>query len=134
MSSRSSGVALGLGSQPGCSTPLPVQRNSFLAPQLLSPRSRSFALFSQEDKSFSGYVAAGICVGGGEPWSSLMFVPKGIHLLGWLWFHGLAYLCHCCFARSFSTASDVLGAGLLDHDYSIPDPQLVRRIVSQVEF
>ncbi|XP_052657361.1 la-related protein 6-like [Harpia harpyja] len=90
MSSRSSGVALGLGSQPGCSTPLPAQRNSFPALQLLSPQSRSFALLSQEDfKSFSG---------------------------------------------SFCAASDVLGADLLDCDYSVPDPQLVRRIVSQVEY
>lgn len=30
--------------------------------------------------------------------------------------------------------SDVLGADLLDCNCSIPDPQLVRRIVSQVEF
>ncbi|XP_040975343.1 uncharacterized protein LOC115334446 [Aquila chrysaetos chrysaetos] len=42
--------------------------------------------------------------------------------------------CPCCFARSFCDASDVLGADLLDCSYSIPDPQLVRRIVSQVEF
>ena len=30
--------------------------------------------------------------------------------------------------------SDALGAGLFDCSYSVPDPQLVRRIVSQVEF
>ncbi|XP_075031490.1 la-related protein 6-like [Calonectris borealis] len=91
MSSRSSGVALGLGSQPSCSTPLPVQRNSFPALHLLPPRSRSLALLSQEDffESFDG---------------------------------------------SFSDVSDALGADLLDCNCSVPDPQLVRRIVSQVEF
>ncbi|XP_009321709.1 PREDICTED: la-related protein 6-like [Pygoscelis adeliae] len=91
MSSRSSGVALGLGSQPSCSTPVPAQRNSFPALHLLPPRSRSLALLSQEDffESFNG---------------------------------------------SFSDVSNVLGADLLDCNYSIPDPQLVRRIVSQVEF
>ncbi|XP_050766610.1 la-related protein 6-like [Gymnogyps californianus] len=91
MSSRSSGVALELGSQPSCSTPLPLQRNSFPALHLLPPRSRSFPLLSQEDffESFSG---------------------------------------------SFCEVSDVLGADLLDCNCSIPDPQLVRRIVSQVEF
>ncbi|XP_010170132.1 uncharacterized protein LOC104527966 [Antrostomus carolinensis] len=85
MSSRSSGVALGL------SSPLPVQRNSFPALHLLPPRSRSLALLSQEDffESFSG---------------------------------------------SFCDTSDVLGADLLDCNCSIADPQLVRRIVSQVEF
>ncbi|XP_010290741.1 PREDICTED: la-related protein 6-like [Phaethon lepturus] len=90
MSSRSSGVAVGLGSQPGCSTPLPVQRNAFPALHVLSPRSRSFALLSQKDfKSFNG---------------------------------------------SFCDTSDALGSDLLDGNYSIPDSQLVRRIVSQVEF
>ncbi|KAM6231949.1 la-related protein 6-like [Spheniscus humboldti] len=91
MSSRSSGVALGLGSQPSCSAPVPAQRNSFPALHLLPPRSRSLALLSQEDffESFNG---------------------------------------------SFSDVSNVLGADLLDCNYSIPDPQLVRRIVSQVEF
>ncbi|XP_064325976.1 la-related protein 6-like [Phalacrocorax carbo] len=38
------------------------------------------------------------------------------------------------FNGSFSDASDVLGADLLDCNYSTPDPQLVQRIVSQVEF
>ncbi|XP_009489495.2 la-related protein 6 [Pelecanus crispus] len=91
MSSRSSGVALGLSSQPSCSTPLPVQRNSFPALHLFPPRSRSLALLSQEDffESFNG---------------------------------------------SFCSVSNVLGANLSDCSYSIPDPQLVRRIVSQVEF
>ncbi|KAM9635105.1 uncharacterized protein ACIBXB_016036 [Morphnus guianensis] len=42
--------------------------------------------------------------------------------------------CPCCFAGSFCDASDVLGADLLDCSYSIPDLQLVRRVVSQVEF
>ncbi|XP_052632496.1 uncharacterized protein LOC128136612 [Harpia harpyja] len=42
--------------------------------------------------------------------------------------------CPCCFAGSFCDASDVLGADLLDCSYSMPDRQLVRRIVSQVEF
>uniref|UniRef100_A0A663EJN3 HTH La-type RNA-binding domain-containing protein n=1 Tax=Aquila chrysaetos chrysaetos TaxID=223781 RepID=A0A663EJN3_AQUCH len=46
----------------------------------------------------------------------------------------MSHPCPCCFARSFCDASDVLGADLLDCSYSIPDPQLVRRIVSQVEF
>ncbi|XP_054037774.1 la-related protein 6-like [Rissa tridactyla] len=91
MSSRSSGVAWGLGSQPSCSTSLPVQRNSFPAPHLRLPRSSSLALLSQEDffQSFNGR------------------------------------LCN---------TNDVLRADLLDCNYSIPDPQLVRRIVSQVEF
>ncbi|XP_068518113.1 la-related protein 6-like isoform X1 [Anas acuta] len=90
MSSRSSVVALGLGSQPGCSTTLPARRNSFPGLHLLPPRSRSLALLGQDDfKSFSG---------------------------------------------SFCDVSDALGAGLFDCSYSVPDPQLVRRIVSQVEF
>ncbi|XP_009699663.1 PREDICTED: la-related protein 6-like, partial [Cariama cristata] len=38
------------------------------------------------------------------------------------------------FNGSFCDVSDALGADLLDCKYSIPDPQLVRRIVSQVEF
>ncbi|XP_052635179.1 uncharacterized protein LOC128137960, partial [Harpia harpyja] len=42
--------------------------------------------------------------------------------------------CPCCFAGSFCGASDVLGADLLDCSYSMPDRQLVRRVVSQVEF
>ncbi|XP_010150203.1 PREDICTED: la-related protein 6-like [Eurypyga helias] len=37
-------------------------------------------------------------------------------------------------ARSFCNTSNVLGADLLGCSYSIADPQLVRRIVSQVEF
>ncbi|XP_032858748.2 la-related protein 6 [Tyto alba] len=90
-SSRSPGVALGLTSQPSCSTSLSVQRNSFPALHLLSPRSRSFALLSHQD------------------------------------FFG-------SFDGSFCNTSDTLGADLLDCNCSIPDPQLVRRIVSQVEF
>ncbi|KAK2524987.1 hypothetical protein Q9233_009034, partial [Columba guinea] len=39
-----------------------------------------------------------------------------------------------CSARSFCNVSDALGADLLDCSCSIPDPQLVWRIVSQVEF
>ncbi|KAK2516936.1 hypothetical protein Q9966_014864 [Columba livia] len=39
-----------------------------------------------------------------------------------------------CSARSFCNVSDALGADLLDRSCSIPDPQLVWRIVSQVEF
>ncbi|XP_064325965.1 la-related protein 6-like [Phalacrocorax carbo] len=38
------------------------------------------------------------------------------------------------FNGSFSDVSDVCGADLLDCSSSTPDPQLVRRIVSQVEF
>ncbi|KAK2521507.1 hypothetical protein Q9233_010751, partial [Columba guinea] len=45
-----------------------------------------------------------------------------------------ARLCPCCSARSFCNVRDALGADLLDRCYSIPDPQLVWRIVSQVEF
>lgn len=68
MSSRSSVVALGLGSQPGCSTTLPAQRNSFPGLHLLPPRSRSLALLGQDDfKSFSGCVAMGMCVWGVSP-------------------------------------------------------------------
>ncbi|XP_067169043.1 la-related protein 6-like [Apteryx mantelli] len=91
MSSRSSVVALGLGSQPSCGTPLPVQRSSLPELHLLPPRSRSLALLGQEDffESFDG---------------------------------------------SFCDVNDALGADLFDCGYSTPDPQLVRRIVSQVEF
>ncbi|XP_074020008.1 la-related protein 6-like [Numenius arquata] len=89
MSSRSSGVALGLGSQP--STSLLAQRNSFPALHLHSPQSSSLTLHSQEDFFQS--------------------------------FNGRLY-----------DMSDVLRADLLDCNYSMPDPQLVRRIVSQVEF
>ncbi|KAK2514230.1 hypothetical protein Q9966_015817 [Columba livia] len=45
-----------------------------------------------------------------------------------------ARLCPRCSARSFCNVSDALGADLLDRSCSIPDPQLVWRIVSQVEF
>ncbi|KAK2543532.1 hypothetical protein Q9966_002914 [Columba livia] len=45
-----------------------------------------------------------------------------------------AHLCPRCSARSFCNVSDALGADLLDRSCSIPDPQLVWRIVSQVEF
>ncbi|XP_068277009.1 la-related protein 6-like [Nyctibius grandis] len=89
MSSCSSGVASGLGSQPSCSTSLLAQRNPFSALHL-PPRSRSLALLSREDfESFTG---------------------------------------------SFCDVSDALGADLWDCSYSIPDLQLVRRIVAQVEF
>ncbi|XP_040446381.1 la-related protein 6-like [Falco naumanni] len=90
-SSCSSGVALGLSSQPSCSTPVPVQRNSFPALHLLLPQSHSLSLLSQEDILES-------------------------------------------FNRSFCNVNDALGADLLDCNLSIPDAQLVRRIVSQVEF
>lgn len=43
-------------------------------------------------------------------------------------------LCPCCSARSFCDASDALGTELSDCGCSLPDPQLVWRIVSQVEF
>ncbi|KAK2512898.1 hypothetical protein Q9966_016293 [Columba livia] len=45
-----------------------------------------------------------------------------------------ARLCPCCSARSFCNVSDALGADLLDRSCSAPDPQLVWRIVSEVEF
>ncbi|XP_064903906.1 uncharacterized protein LOC106146083, partial [Columba livia] len=45
-----------------------------------------------------------------------------------------ARLCPRCSARSFCNVSDALGADLLDRSCSIPDPQLVWRIVSRVEF
>ena len=79
MSSGSSGVASGLGSQPSCSTPQLEQRSSFPARHLLPPQSRSLALLSQEDflRSFNGYMAAGMS-GGAEPCSCLVFVPKGM--------------------------------------------------------
>ncbi|XP_064296403.1 la-related protein 6-like [Phalacrocorax carbo] len=91
MSSGSSGVASGLGSQPSCSTPQLEQRSSFPAWHLLPPQSCSLAVIREEDllNSFNG---------------------------------------------SFSDESDVCGADLLDCSSSTPDPQLVRRIVSQVEF
>ncbi|KAK2519487.1 hypothetical protein Q9966_013892 [Columba livia] len=45
-----------------------------------------------------------------------------------------ALLCPFCSARSFCNMSDALGTDLLDCCYSIPDPQLVWRIMSQLEF
>ncbi|PKK19451.1 la-related protein 6-like, partial [Columba livia] len=91
MSSRSSGVALGLGSQPSCSNSVIAQRNSVPALNVRASQSRSLALLSRQGfgKGFSG---------------------------------------------SFCNVSDALGADLLDRSCSIPDPQLVQRIVSQVEF
>ncbi|KAM6041672.1 uncharacterized protein VSU04_014824 [Chlamydotis macqueenii] len=88
MASRSSGLPLGLGSQPSCSSLLPAQRNSFPVLPPLPPQSCSLG---REDlfESFNG---------------------------------------------SFCDVSDILGASLLDCSSSIPDLQLVRRIVSQVEF
>ncbi|KAM6107076.1 la-related protein 6-like [Pterocles gutturalis] len=88
MSSRSSGVTLGLGSQPGCSIPRPMERNSLPALHLLPLRSRSL---SQEEffKSFPG---------------------------------------------SLCDMGDTLGSDVLGCSCSSPDLQLVRRIVSQVEF
>ncbi|KAK2542405.1 hypothetical protein Q9233_000497 [Columba guinea] len=91
MSSRSSGVALGLGSQPSCSNSVIAQRNSVPALNVRVSRSRSLTLLSRQ-----GF-------------------GKG-------------------FRGSFCNVSDALGADLLERSGSIPDPQLVRRIVSQVEF
>ncbi|XP_053906468.1 la-related protein 6 [Cuculus canorus] len=56
MSSCSTGVTLGLGSQPSSSTALPGQRNSFSALHLLPVQSRSLALLSQRcfSESFRG--------------------------------------------------------------------------------
>uniref|UniRef100_A0A8C8EEJ5 La-related protein 6 n=1 Tax=Otus sunia TaxID=257818 RepID=A0A8C8EEJ5_9STRI len=45
-----------------------------------------------------------------------------------------SHLCPCCSARSLCDTSDALGNDLLGCNSSMPDPQLVRRIVSQVEF
>ncbi|XP_065602055.1 la-related protein 6-like [Cyrtonyx montezumae] len=87
MSSRSSAVALGLSSQPSCSSPLSAQRNYF--PGLHLP---SQSCLLSQDSFFKS------------------------------------------FNRSFCDESDALGSELFDYNYSIPDPQLVRRIVSQVEF
>lgn len=42
--------------------------------------------------------------------------------------------CPCFSPRSFCDTSDAVGSELFDCSYSIPDPQLIRRIVSQVEF
>ncbi|XP_005060180.1 PREDICTED: la-related protein 6-like [Ficedula albicollis] len=87
MSSHDSGAALGLDSQPSCSTPVPVPRNSFLARPLPSPWSCSLALLGRED-----------------------------------------------IVESYTGDSCELGVALLDCSCSAPDPQLVRRIVAQVEF
>ncbi|XP_039422063.1 la-related protein 6-like [Corvus cornix cornix] len=87
MSSHSSGVALGLDSQPSCGTPVPVPRNPFLARPLPPPWSCSLALLGQED-----------------------------------------------IVESYNGSSCELGVALLDCSCSAPDPQLVRRIVAQVEF
>ncbi|XP_061871230.1 la-related protein 6-like [Colius striatus] len=91
MPSHGSAGALGLGSQPSCSSPLPRQRNPFPALQLLSPGGCSSALLSQDSflDSFSGSFCDRSEDVGSEPW----------------------------------------GCGS-----SVPDPQLIRRIVSQVEF
>ncbi|XP_010003884.1 PREDICTED: la-related protein 6-like [Chaetura pelagica] len=45
-----------------------------------------------------------------------------------------SHLCPCCSDRGCSDGSNALGAELLGCNYSIPDPQLVWRIVAQVEF
>ncbi|XP_015506942.1 la-related protein 6-like [Parus major] len=87
MSARGSAAALGLSSQPSCSTPVPAPRNSLLAQPVPPPRSCSLALLGQED-----------------------------------------------IVESYSGNSCELGVALLDCSCSAPDPQLVRRIVAQVEF
>ncbi|XP_053821872.1 la-related protein 6-like [Vidua chalybeata] len=87
MSSRGSGVPLGRDSQPSCSTPVPVPRNSLLAQPLPAPWSCSLALLGQED-----------------------------------------------IVESYTGSSCELGVALLEHACPGPDPQLVRRIVAQVEF
>ncbi|XP_025897242.1 la-related protein 6-like [Nothoprocta perdicaria] len=90
MSSPSSVVALGLGSQPSCSA-LPVQRSSLPELPFFLPRRRSLALFGHQDllESLSG---------------------------------------------SFCDVNSSLGPDPFDCSCSLPDPQLIRRIVSQVEF
>ncbi|KAM4883792.1 uncharacterized protein FYW23_013078 [Sylvia borin] len=87
MSSHGSAVALGHNSQPGCSTPAPVPRNSLLAQPLPASWSCTLALLGQEDV-----------------------------------------------VESYTGSSCELGVALLDCSRSAPDPQLVRRIVAQVEF
>ncbi|XP_059725823.1 la-related protein 6-like [Haemorhous mexicanus] len=87
MSSRGSGVPLGLDSQLSCSPPVPAPRNSLLA-QPFPPRwSCSLALLGQED-----------------------------------------------LVESCPGSSCELGVGVLERSCPGPDPQLVRRIVAQVEF
>uniref|UniRef100_A0A8B9G972 HTH La-type RNA-binding domain-containing protein n=1 Tax=Amazona collaria TaxID=241587 RepID=A0A8B9G972_9PSIT len=58
--------------------------------------------------------------------------------LSWLWLGSIlatsSCLCPCCSARTFCSMSDTSGANLLDCNHSIPDQQLLQRIVSQVEF
>ncbi|XP_064252327.1 la-related protein 6-like [Passer domesticus] len=87
MSSRGSGLPLGLDAQPSCSTPVPVPRNSLLARPLPAPWSCSLALLGQEDT-----------------------------------------------VESCRGSSCELGVALLEPSCPGPDPQLVRRIVAQVEF
>ncbi|XP_066192420.1 la-related protein 6-like [Sylvia atricapilla] len=87
MSSRGSAVALGLSSQPSCSSPAPAPRNSLLAQPLPAPWSCALTLLGQEDV-----------------------------------------------VESHTGSSCELGVALLDCSRSAPDPQLVRRIVAQVEF
>ncbi|XP_019368920.1 PREDICTED: la-related protein 6-like [Gavialis gangeticus] len=91
MLSRSSMVALGLGSEPSCSTPVQVQANPFSALHLLPRRSSLLPPLSQEDffESFDG---------------------------------------------SFYDVNDIFGADSFECDCSVPDSQLIKRIVSQVEF
>ncbi|XP_067414187.1 la-related protein 6-like [Emydura macquarii macquarii] len=84
-------LALGLGSQPRCSTPMQVQRTPFSTLHYLPHKGQPLPSLGQEDffESFNG---------------------------------------------SFYDLNDIFGADLLECDYSVPDVQLVKRIVFQVEF
>ncbi|KAM7134602.1 la-related protein 6-like [Macrochelys suwanniensis] len=91
MSSHGSLVALGLGSQPRCSTPMQVQTAPFSTLHFLPHKGQPLPPFSQEDffENFDG---------------------------------------------SFYDLNDIFGADSFECDSSVPDVQLIRRIVSQVEF
>ncbi|XP_032662082.1 la-related protein 6-like [Chelonoidis abingdonii] len=91
MSSRGSLVALGLGSQPRCSTPMQVQTTPFSTLHFLPHKSQPLLPLSQEDffENFDG---------------------------------------------SFYDLNDIFGADSFECDSSVPDVQLIQRIVSQVEF
>ncbi|XP_006127345.2 la-related protein 6-like [Pelodiscus sinensis] len=91
MSSHGSFMALGLGSLPGCSTPMQVQPPPFSTLHFLPPKGRPLSPLGQEDffENFDG---------------------------------------------SFYDLTDIFGADSFECGDAVPDAQLVRRIVSQVEF
>ncbi|XP_072775566.1 uncharacterized protein [Taeniopygia guttata] len=117
MSSLGSGAPLGRNSQPSCGPPVPAPRNSLLAQPLPPPWSCSLALLGQEDivESYSRYVGR-------------LEMNRAMPLLMFSSLVPLPVSPRC------ASSSCELGVALLERSRSGPDPQLVRRIVAQVEF